>query len=293
MAVKVALLCLVLAVLPNLSAQLSNESEEHMLSDIMCQLFLGDIPRCPASSCKEVVEKKLWSSRSGMHWLLKDFTSFQAYCVTNISPSQSRGWMRVAYVPASQGCPTGLEPVTAGGRKMCRKTVNVGCSSVTFPAQGVSYSKVCGQVYGYQKDSPDGFQLHGRCPGCTIEQTYVDGVSITHGHPRQHIWSLAAAAHREQYCPCTNSPNEHTHLPSFVGNDYSCEFEGHNTFSSNDRLWDGHDCSVNLQQCCEKGSWFCKELPQPTTDDIEFRLCADESRSNEDVYIEHIELYVQ
>ena len=28
----------------------------------------------------------------------------------------------MAYVSASQGCPSGLEPVTAGGRKLCRKT---------------------------------------------------------------------------------------------------------------------------------------------------------------------------
>ena len=288
MAVKVALLCLVLAVLPNLSAQLSNESEEHMLSDIMCQLFLGDIPRCPASSCKEVVQKKLWSSRYGMHWLLKDFLSFQAYCVTNMSPSESRGWMRVAYVSASHGCPTGLEPVTAGGRKMCRKTVSVGCSSVTFPVQGVSYSKVCGRVYGYQTNTPDGFQRHHYCPGCTIEQQYLDGVSITHGHPRQHIWSLAAT-HHEPYCPCTAYPRD-SYFPSFVGDDFSCEFEGRDTYSSSDRLWDGQGCSVDS---VHNSAWFCKELPQPTTDDVEFRVCADEPRNNEDVYIEHIELYVQ
>ena len=38
---------------------------------------------------------------------------------------------------------------------------------------------------------------------------------------------------------------------------------------------------------------LCKDLPQPTTDDIEFRLCADEPRTNEDVYIEDVEIFVQ
>ena len=286
MAVKVALLCLVLAVLPNLSAQLSNESEEHMLSDIMCQLHLGDIPRCPASSCKEVADTKLGNSRDGIHWLVKDFLSFQAYCVTNMSPSESRGWMRVAYVSASHGCPTGLGQLTAGGRKLCAKTVNIGCSSVTFPAQGVSYSKVCGRVYGYQKDSADAFHRHAHCPGCTIDQPYVDGVSITHGQPRQHIWSLGAAQ-TDFYCSCSYNPRE-SYFPSFVGNDFSCEVEGRSTYTSSDRLWDGQGCSVDS---VHNSAWFCKELSQPTTDDVEFRLCADESRDNEDVYI--VELYVQ
>jgi len=207
--------------------------------------------------------------------------------------------MRVADVSASQGCPSGLEPVTAGGRKMCRKTVDRGCSNVTFPTHGLSYSKVCGRVYGYNKDSTDGFFRYSNCPGCNIEKSYVDGVSITHGHPRQHIWSLAAAAsssvypHHVHYCPCTSSPNQYTYLPPFVGNDYSCEYENHTTYTTADRLWDGQDCSASLQRCCDRGSWFCKELPQPTTDDIEFRLCADEVRSNEDVYIEYLQLYVQ
>ena len=287
-----AMLCSVLAAVLLTASAHELEDRVGRLENITCQAFLGDIPGCPARSCKHIVDTKLWPSRSGYHWL-GDSSVFQAYCSISISPSESRGWVRVADVSASQGCPSGLEPVTAGGRKMCRKTVDRGCSSVTFPTHGLSYSKVCGQVYGYNKDSTDGFYRHSYCPDCTIEKQYVDGVSITHGHPRQHIWSLAAAAYNEQYCPCTNSPTSTSYLPPFVGNDYSCEYEGHNTYTDADQLWDGQGCVASLQQCCDRGSWFCKELPQPTTDDIEFRLCADEVRSNEDVYIEHIQLYVQ
>jgi len=297
---KAAICCVVLAVVLMVSAQTSNESQEQKLADIMCQLFLGDIPRCPASSCKEVADTKLWRARSGHHWLVRNAQTFQAYCTPSISPSESQGWMRVAGVSASQGCPSGLEPVTAEGRKMCRKTVNTGCSSVTFPTHGFSYSEVCGRVYGYITGTTDGFYRHDNCPDCTIEKQYVDGVSITHGHPRQHIWSLAAASshddrydHHEYYCPCTTSANEYTYRPPFVGNDYSCEYEGTNTYSHADRLWDGQGCVASLQRCCDRGSWFCKQLYQPTTDDIEFRLCADEPPDNEDVYIEYIQLYVQ
>ncbi len=42
------------------------------------------------------------------------------------------------------------------------------------------------------------------------------------------------------------------------------------------------------QTCCEFKNplWFCKQLPQPTTDDIELRLCGDEDINNEDIPIE-------
>ena len=272
----------------NISNDLSRDSDCcEQLTSLMCELHLGDIPSCPASSCKEVAAV-LSKDRSGLHWLKENNKKFQAYCTPSIPPSESRGWMRVGEVSASQGCPTGLEPVTAGGRKMCRKTVNVGCSSVTFPAQGVSYSKVCGLVYGYKFHSTDGFYRYN-CPHCTIDQPYVDGVSITHGHPRQHIWSLAAVNSDPQYCPCASNPTQFSFLPSFISNDdFVCDVASTTT----DRLWDSQGCPSSFQQCCERGSWFCKELPESTTDDIEFRLCTDQERANEDVYIQHAELYV-
>ena len=196
--------------------------------------------------------------------------------------------MRVGYVYSGNGCPAELGEVTAGGKKLCAKTVDVGCSSVIFPTHGLSYSKVCGRVYGYQKNTSDGLQRHIHCPGCNIDKPYVDGVSITHGTPRQHIWTLAAA-YSSSYCPCGTNP----YIPSFVGDDYFCNAEGTSTYTYSDRLWDGHDCLSGTEQCCDRANWFCKDLPQPTTDDIEFRLCADELRVNEDVYIDDVEIYIQ
>jgi hypothetical protein len=34
-------------------------------------------------------------------------------------------------------------------------------------------------------------------------------------------------------------------------------------------------------------------MPQPTTDDIEMRVCTDEEKSAEDIAIENIDIYVQ
>ena len=63
---------------------------------------------------------------------------------------------------------------------------------------------------------------------------------------------------------------------------------------SNDPLWDGHGC-ISSNPCCSFNNppWFYKQLPQPTTDDIEIRVCRDEDASNEDVTIEIVEIYIQ
>ena len=65
-------------------------------------------------------------------------------------------------------------------------------------------------------------------------------------------------------------------------------------FYPNDPLWDGQGCG-RLNTCCAFNNppWFMKGLPSPTVDSIEMRLCADSSRSDEDIPVETIELYVQ
>ena len=73
-----------------------------------------------------------------------------------------------------------------------------------FPTQGVQYFQVCGRIIGYQLGQPEAFYL-----GRELNQRYVDGVSLTYGSPRQHIWTFANALdeypHRYNLkCPCTN-----------------------------------------------------------------------------------------
>ena len=87
--------------------------------------------------------------------------------------------------------------------------------------------------------------------------------------------------------------------PAFVGSDYYCE-AGYNilwqsVLYSNDTLWDGQDCDGLEHACCDLPNllWFCRELSEPTSDDLEFRLCGDEPRNNEDIPIDLVELYIQ
>ena len=59
------------------------------------------------------------------------------------------------------------------------------CPGVLYHASG-QYSKVCGRVIGLQFRSPSIFENEH----LTIDEAYVEGVSITHGrNPCKHIWS--------------------------------------------------------------------------------------------------------
>ena len=92
-------------------------------------------------------------------------------------------------------------------------------------------------------------------------------------------------------------------VPPFVGEDYFCEsgvnrpWVGGRTddiLHCNDTLWDGEDC-LPSSTCCSRRNppYFLKQLPTSTTDDIEARICLDERKSNEDIAVELVELYVQ
>ena len=91
------------------------------------------------------------------------------------------------------------------------------------------------------------------------------------------------------HCPCSDTVFQ-PDVPQFVEQDYYCDVEDTDTFIHADRLWDKYDCLSGAEACCEEGQW---DLPQPTTDDIEFRLCSDQERANEDVYIEQLDIYVR
>ena len=138
---------------------------------------------------------------------------------------------------------------------------------VTFTATS-GYSKVCGKGIAYQHLTPDGFAqyLHGPV---TLDTYYVDGVSLTYGSPRHHLWTFAAARavgpDNRAHCPCisTNTTSIAFQPPAFVGSDQQRQL---NNFHADDPLWDGAGCGP-LSTCCSFNNppWFYKQLSQPTT----------------------------
>ena len=214
-------------------------------------------------------------------------------------------WHRVAYLnmsDPSQQCPSAWRKYDVNGVRACGRpaTNSRSCSAILYPTNQ-QYSRVCGRVIGYQVGTPDSFS-NAFLPMVSLEQGYVDGISITYGQPRHHIWSYAAGFNQSR-CPCSLQAGSTISLdpPNFIGNDYYCESGNPATtysltmFYPSDPLWDGEQCEGTC--CSGTGSksppWFRVQLPTHTTDGIEVRICADEGTENEDISVKLLEIFVQ
>ena len=145
----------------------------------------------------------------------------------------------------------------------------------------MTYICVCERIIAYQCGLPDAFNTGSD----NINGIYIDGVYLTHGSDgsRQHIWSFVSAGGEmissRHICACSSS-NPWPHSTSFVRDDYFCDSGNHantlstSTFYNGDPLWDGQGCGPS-STCCQFNNplWFCKTLPQSTTDDLEVRIC--------------------
>ena len=200
-------------------------------------------------------------------------------------------WTRVAYLNMSdptQSCPSAWQDRSSNGVRACGRNSS-GCYGTFYSSGGRTYTKVCGRVIGYQIGHTDGFRSSS-----SIDSAYVEGVSITHGFPRSHIWTYGADLYESfRGCPCEGGPS----VPTFVGNNYYCESGNNGTSTttnflhSSDPLWDGQQCESE-GTCCSTAPWFTVDLFNSTTDSIEVRICAD-STPAEDTPINLLELYIQ
>ena len=267
------------------------------------------------STCKDIPE----DHPSGYYWIHNHSSPVRVYCdmmsrICSCNFTGLGGWMRIANLnmtDSNQTCPDGFRLVsrTEPPLRTCGRP-GPGCTSTTFLIHGIEYSRVCGRVVGYQYGHTDAFaQYTYHFEQVTIDSDYVDGISLTYGQsPRQHIWTFAAALDEAESCgshnscPCIQAVEPFTsELPPFVGQDYFCDtanplYNGQpdsSAFHPDDPLWDGQGCGGN-STCCEFNNppWFCKQLSQPTTDDIDLQLCMDEPISWEDSPIEIVEIYI-
>ena len=284
----------------------------HTVVPSLCQASLTQ--SSPATSCSALPT----ACPSDYYWVRSsNGSAVQVYCDMDrvCGCSGSGGWTRVAFLnmtDPNQQCPgawildnyrTNMRLCGTDGSYFSRTPR--GCFSAMFSTYGIHYSRVCGRLRGYQFSAPFAFFTYNS----SIDSYYLSGVSLTHGPPgaRQHIWSFAAGfgeGNTLNYgCPCANRPSILARVPSFVGNDFFCESGNPDAFGasgelfSNDPLWDGQGCGS--PSCCElsyppgvTAPWFCKELPQITTDDIEVRICRVETQ-HRDTPVELVELYIR
>ena len=258
----------------------------------------ADLP----TSCQQIKAQNP-NSPSGVYLTVpaNGGSAIYTYCNMDTLCGSGGGWTRLAYLDmsdATQSCPSGFRLYQSGGVRACGRPVsnNGSCVSVQFPSNDISYSQVCGRVVGYQYGSPDAvYDFHGSNRN-NLNGDYIDGVSITHGSPRQHVWTLMAD-NGAPNCPCASN-----NLPqSFIGNHYYCEAAstsccGNTSLYTSDPLWDGQGCYSSETACCSAPGlpWFHRDYGNTTTTDyIELRVCADQETTDEDAPVSFYEIYVK
>ena len=138
--------------------------------------------------------------------------------------------------------------------------------------------------------------------GDSIDVAYVDGVSITLGDPRKHVWTYAigisdSGSFTTSYCPCAVIRGADP--PPFVSDHYYCESGnagGRNAdvYYTTDPVWDGLDCSDSVNCCAHPDMpWFSRHFTKAQETFIEARICRNEPFSNEATLVEMMELYIQ
>ena len=266
------------------------------------------------TSCKQI-KQRIPNSPSGVYLIMDGnaTSTHYVYCHMEELCGSDEGWTRLAHLDMSdpsEECPSGFRLYESGGVRACGRPVSSegSCASVKFPSNGISYSEVCGRVIGYAYCSPNAVdRIIGLTQHNDINSFYVDGVSITHGTPRKHIWTLMAGfseindfLNGRLTCPCQQGSQQSAYLQSFIGNDYFCEAglpttNYLNALYTSDPLWDGKQCGSLEQPCCNVTGlpWFHKTLSSMTEDDIELRVCCDQDTADEDVTYSTFEIYVK
>ena len=250
---------------------------------------------CPVfSSCSQLHEVYPTAHSGYYNITLSNGSKVEVYCDMEGSDCDGEGgWTRVAFVNMSEpgsSCPPGLVQYYISDTSLCwitQWTYDEHCSSSFFFTHGLNYTKVCGQVRGYQYGYPIGFYqyiINGTEFDKFHPQIKTFGVTLTYSNnPRKHIWTYAGG-HGEQgtsssHCPCNNGSQYTNYTIPFVGNDYYCEsgrgVDNGYILYSNDPLWDGEDCPGDEATCCTspKMPWFVKALNETVNDDIELSVC--------------------
>ena len=293
----------------SLQSQVSSLSSDlNKLSRLLAKhvnMTLDEDPSSPLLfSCDAILSK--WPNSPSGYYNLADVNGHtrHVYCHMETLCGKGGGWRRIASLnmtDPNEKCPTQFRTYSRSGVRACgRPVTNSGsCVGITFPSRDIKYSQLCGKVIGYQVGRTDGASAF--FTSRDINSPYIDGISLTHGNPRKHIWSLVSGytGIARNDCPCgSNSPNS---VSSFVGSHYYCEAGCHqshpsaNTLYTSDSLWDGKGCGSTETTCCQRTliPWFYRSFGNSTTDNIEMRICCDENTNNEDAPIREYEIYVK
>ncbi len=225
---------------------------------------------CPAESCAKILAADP-AAASGSWWLDADGDGVAAEAVCDMD-QEGGGWTVIAdYDFSSDTCPG--EWVQHSTEGLCYGNLSSGGErSATFDALGLTWDEALVEVCMRQYRSDDAFQRSG---SPTLEDSYVDGLSLTHGASgaRQHLYSWGIGSTQglnpTYDCPADGGQSP----PSFVGSAWSCDSgdsdSGRESVWYTPRLFEG-----DLQQVA---------LSTSTSEDVEARISFDQATSDEDI----------
>ena len=250
-----------------------NETSSNVINQInqLNHAIYGNIISFPAPSCRAIYLLHP-NSTSGYYWVTSfNGSSVRVYCdMTKSCGNITRGLTRVALLNNETRPRLCSVDFTIIENSRCIRN-NPGCSGIVFPLMNMAYSHICGTLEGALFGTPDGFTGRSRSSNTTINDNYVDGISLTYGNEsnRTHIWTFIGDEEVNNLrCP--------RNVPEFVGSNYSC------------LKWRGF-CSRSPNPCSYK---FFRELQRPVSEDIEMRLCQDQRLTHEGIGVENLEIYV-
>ncbi len=298
-----------------IKTELFHEIKEAVVDELADKLYSnqkrGLLSDFPAENCQEILKYNPNASNR-WYWIQNSRNGYTQSMYCHYSGHSNCGdgvWMRVGYFDMrcfGTNCPAPLRKLTQDNRNYCTRNVQ-GCSSIHFGSLGKTYSAVCGRVIAYQYGHINAF--HSRTN--SINGAYAEGILITRGCPRQHVWTYTIGdnvanpsgsydPNERDICPCARS--HAVQPPSFVQGDYYCDSSSTGTGNTPDGhllskpLWNGQgpQCFAGSTCCNRPGQpWFKKTLPQPTTDDIELRWCANEAIDGEGTATELVEILIR
>ena len=162
----------------------------------------------PASCCNEIYQHNPTSRGGiGQYWIKTSEGLFEVTCNMKLKcGGLEGGWMQVADADMNRDdtCPGSWHKIITP-KRLCLGYV-AGCASANFHARGVSYENICGQAKAYQKGQTDAFNAQRNAKKPSIDDAYVDGVSITIGSPRKHVWTYAAGISDDFDVTCCTCP---------------------------------------------------------------------------------------
>lgn len=267
---------------------------------------------CPSDEEKEDILTQLNNDLDGI--IDDQLAVFQALSFPVACPGE--GWIKVADFNLEENseaeCPGGWVKDVSDNISHCRlpiielvepPTPYEPCLSYNHSTNSVSYTQVCGRVKSYQIGRTTAFFPSSLHP--TLNDEYLDGVSITRGTPREHVWSFASGYFSSSspmntgyLCPCINGSS--LAVPSIVGDNYFCDSGtagevNFRVFYGDNPLWDGAGCEDG-NECCARGPYFLADLEKASCDDLETRICLSVSgkdRGRVNIGVSIIELYVK